>query len=48
MPRGMENVAIYYTTVGGALTVTFSERVLQPCIDRSLTADLPAAGRGAG
>ena len=35
VPQEMENLAIYYTTVGGALTVTLSERVLQQAIDRA-------------
>ena len=40
-----KNSAIYYTSVGGALTVTLSERVLQQAIDRML-AETPAAGTG--
>ena len=32
----MENLAIYYTSAGGALTVTLSERALQHAIDRAL------------
>lgn len=32
----VENAAVYYTTVGGALTVTLSERVLKRAIDRGL------------
>ena len=36
VPREFENIAIYYTTVDGALTVTLSEKVLQHAIDRSL------------
>ena len=34
----MKNPTVYYTTVGGALTVTLSERVLQHAIDRTLAA----------
>jgi hypothetical protein len=37
VPPEIENLAIYYTSVGGALTITFSERVLQQSIDRALT-----------
>ena len=40
----VENMAVYYTTVGGALTVTFSERVLQHAIDRSLDGERRAGG----
>ncbi len=36
VPREFENIAIYYTTVDGALTVTLSEAVLQHAIGRSL------------
>ena len=36
VPQDMENLAIYYTSVGGALTITLSERVLQHAIDRTL------------
>jgi hypothetical protein len=44
VPEEVENLAIYYTNVGGALTVTFSERVLQRAIDRAI---LPSpSGRG--
>ncbi len=41
----MENLAIYYTSVGGALTITLSERVLQQAIDRML-AKKPAEDTG--
>ena len=57
VPQDIENLAIYYTSVGGALTITPSERVLQHAIDRAL-AEKPAedggkrlpspSGRGAG
>jgi len=40
VPPDMENLAIYYTSVGGALTVTFSERVLERAIDRALAENL--------
>jgi hypothetical protein len=44
VPQEMENLAIYYTSVGGALTITLSESVLQRAIDR---ASLPSpSGRG--
>ena len=36
LPQDIENLAIYYTTAGGALTITLSERVLQQAIDRAL------------
>ena len=36
VPQEMENLAIYYTSVGGALTITLSESVLQRAIDRGL------------
>jgi hypothetical protein len=36
VPQEVENLAIYYTSVGGALTVTLSERVLHSAIDRVL------------
>ena len=36
VPREIENLAIYYTSVGGALTITLSEQVLQHAIDRVL------------
>jgi hypothetical protein len=45
LPQEMENLAIYYTSVGGALTLTFSERVLQQSIDRAL-AEKPAEDAG--
>jgi hypothetical protein len=46
VPQEMENLAIYYTTVGGALTVTLSESVLRRAIDRATP---PAAsGKEAG
>ena len=35
VPSGMENAAIYYTTAGGALTVTLNERVLKRAMDRA-------------
>jgi hypothetical protein len=35
-PRELENMAIYYTAVGGALTVTPSEKLLERSIDRWL------------
>ena len=35
VPSGMENVAIYYTTVGGALTVTINEHLLKRAMDRA-------------
>ncbi len=34
-PSEVENAAIYYTTVGGALTVTLNERVLKRAMDRA-------------
>jgi len=44
VPQEMENLAIYYTSVGGALTLTLSESVLQRAIER---ANLPSpTGRG--
>jgi hypothetical protein len=49
VPQEMENLAIYYTSVGGALTITLSEQVLQHSIDRTLAkkpaedADKPTA-----
>ena len=45
VPQEMENLAIYYTSVGGALTITLSERVLQQAIDRVL-AEKPAEDAG--
>jgi hypothetical protein len=46
--REIENLAIYYTTVGGALTITLSERVLQRAIDRVLAGENPpSAGKAA-
>jgi hypothetical protein len=33
-PVELENLAVYYTTLGGALTITLSEKVLQGTIDR--------------
>lgn len=45
VPQDLENLAIYYTSVGGALTITLSERVLQHAIDRTLTPE-PAAEQG--
>ncbi len=45
VPQDMENLAIYYTSVGGALTITPSERVLQRAIDRML-AEKPAEEAG--
>jgi hypothetical protein len=38
-PKEFENLAIYYTAVGGALTVTLSESVLQRSVDRWLARD---------
>ena len=46
VPQEMENLAIYYTSVGGALTVTLSESVLQRAIDRGL-ARVQAEGKTA-
>jgi hypothetical protein len=46
VPRDLENLALYYTTVGGALTVTFSEKVLQHAIDRTLKKDSSVAANG--
>ena len=37
MPSEIENMAIYYTTAGGALTVTLNEGVLKRAIDRGLS-----------
>ena len=45
LPREMENLAIYYTGLGGALTVTLSEKTLDGCIDRWL-AEEKARGEG--
>ena len=45
VPQNFENLAIYYTSVGGALTVTLSEQVLQHAIDRVL-AEKPAEDAG--
>ncbi len=36
VPNELENLAIYYTAIGGALTVTPSETILQRSIDRWL------------
>ena len=41
----VENMAIYYTSVGGAPTITLSERVLQHAIDRALTRSQRRRGR---
>jgi hypothetical protein len=38
-PQDIENLAIYYTSLGGALTITPSERLLQRAIDRGLAED---------
>ena len=45
IPQDIENLAIYYTCAGGALTITPSERVLQHAIDRVL-AEKPAEDAG--
>lgn len=36
VPQDIEKLAIYYTTVGGALTITLNEQVMQKAIDRVL------------
>ena len=36
VPREMENINIYYTTIDDALTITLNENVLRGSIDRSL------------
>ena len=41
----VENLAIYYTTVGGALTVTLSEAVLKKAIERAVDKKAPASPR---
>jgi hypothetical protein len=45
VPPEMENQAIYYTTAGGALTVTPSQRLLEQAIDR-ISAEKPAEDAG--
>jgi hypothetical protein len=35
VPSEVDNVAIYYTTVGGALTVTLNEKMLKRAMDRA-------------
>jgi hypothetical protein len=48
VPRDMENLAIYYTPLGGALTVTLSEKMLERSIDRWLIhAKVPAEAKPA-
>ncbi len=46
VPEDFEKLAIYYTSAGGALTVTLSEKVMQHAIDRML-ARQAAAAKGA-
>ncbi|MEI8376141.1 MAG: hypothetical protein WCJ35_25255 [Planctomycetota bacterium] len=45
VPRDIENLAIYYTSLGGALTITLSERVMQQAIDR-MVAEKPTEDTG--
>jgi hypothetical protein len=44
VPRDLENLAIYYTVLRGALTVTPSEKMLERSIDRGLAQEKAAAG----
>jgi hypothetical protein len=47
-PSDFDNVGIYYATVGNALTVTLSEKVLKRAMDRAAAAkSSPAASRDA-
>ena len=45
IPQEAEKIAVYYTTVAGALTVTLSEKVLQHAIDRALAGQPAATGQ---
>jgi hypothetical protein len=43
VPSEVENAAVYYTTVGGALTVSFNEHVLKRAMDRAAAAKASTA-----
>jgi hypothetical protein len=48
MPPEVDNAAVYYTTVGGALTVSLNDRVLKRAMDRAAAKKQPpAAAAGA-